>query len=626
MITEILIFLAVMVALIIYLNWRETSGFLWACIYVLIVAPLENLIPSYFVYAIFASAAGIGIVFECLHHFEKDPFSDIAFYKLFGKALNGFKYVLSIFGLRPKTAIINYQYTDVVQQAIGYLRNKDWVELESYLQQLEPNDRYRVIDSVVDVDDRPKALDQWLEALPHSALAHIVSGEHYIHWAWVARGGGVASTVSAADGDLFYERLSRGEAHLMRAIELDDQFAEPYVGLMIIAMGTGFERRQIWQYYAKALVRCENLYAAHSAMISAVAEKWGGEEGEMHAVAAKVAARAKNGSALVGIVAEAHIEQWLYLLMCEEEEAAASYFRQQSVRDDLRAGYEKLADTGPDTAAHVQALNNYAVCFYLAELNSLAKEAITKLDGNFVSAPWDYLSEPFIAHVDTAYAIDHVLKKLGIVTTDLPDLPSHKAQNAGKFSPVDASPVDDIDASIDYNRRVFKTPIIVPLSVLMVVVIYFGYAVIKFNGNDLGVFEGFKSYALTTFILCEIGLIGLVLTNRKFLINFLTRFPAIHNQESMDALKVIARTGMFSALIMFFFLGVGSLTAIMVILDGGWLQKLIVLAMTFYASFMCSTYSSYEKRVKEIECLDENFADELESVLNCWFHKTFPNF
>jgi len=160
----------------------------------------------------------------------------------------------------------------------------------------------------------------------------------------------------------------------------------------------------------------------------------------------------------------------------------------------------------------------------------------------------------------------------------------------------------------------------------MVIVIYFGYAFLKISGSDLGVLEGFKSYALPIFILCEIGLIGLVLTNRKNLINFLTKFPAIHDQESMDALKVIARTGMFSALFCFFFLGVGALTTVVVILEGGWLEKLLVLVLTFVASFSFSVYNGYEKRVKEIECLNERFSDELESVLHCWFHKTFPNF
>jgi len=242
------IYLAVLAGLYFYLNWRETSGFMWVCAYVLVLIPCENLLADYFVHAIFVTAATIGIVFECLKHFERDPFSEISFHKFARRVLNGIKLVLRILDIKPRTSTIDYQQADDAQQAIDLIRNQRWMELESYLQKMEVNDRHRVIESMVTESERPNALDQWLEAYPQSALAHISSGLHYIDWAWDARGGGLGSTVSDSDYELFYERLFAAKQHLEYSIELDDQFAEAYVGLMTIAMGSGIDRSEIWRW------------------------------------------------------------------------------------------------------------------------------------------------------------------------------------------------------------------------------------------------------------------------------------------------------------------------------------------------------------------------------------------
>ena len=616
-----------MAVLYFYLNWRESSGFLWICVYVLVLIPFEDYKPFNFIYAIFGTGAAIGITYEVLNYFGKDPFSEVSFHNLFQKALKLIGRVLKIVGVKPKVSIIDFQETEDAKKTIEYLRNSKWLELEAYLKHMESNDRNRVIESVIEVDGRPKALDKWLGERPHSAMAHIVSGLHYIHWAWEARGGGLGSTVSDKGIGLFFERLFMAKEQLERAIELENKYADPYVGLMTIAMGTGIEREAIWSYFAKALVHCENHYSAHSSMINAVAEKWGGEEGEMFVVAHQAASKAKEGSHLAGIIAEAHIEQWLYLLMCEEDEQAAIYFREQSVRDDLRNAYEKIRKTGLETAEHIQAFNNYAFCFYMADLNSLAKEVIVKLDGNYVEHPWDYLGSPFMANFDTAYAIDHAIEQLGVVTTDLPDIVVQKGlSKAGSDQQGDAAVTHLSEASDHHNRRVFKTPIVVPLSVLMVVVIYFGYPLLEFFGDTTGLLDNIKSRTLELFILCEIGLIGLILTGKKQLIKFLAKYPAIHNRESLEAFKVVARTNMFSALLCFTFLGAGALTGIMTIVNYSFFPSALVGILCIVASVAITIYNGYEQRMKQIECLDEELEDELESVLDCWFNKAFPNF
>ena len=176
------------------------------------------------------------------------------------------------------------------------------------------------------------------------------------------------------------------------------------------------------------------------------------------------------------------------------------------------------------------------------------------------------------------------------------------------------------------GQRVFKTPIIMPLSVIMVIVIYAGYSVFFITDQSVGVIEGLKTIAFELFLLCEFGLVSLLLYNRSQLQSFLNRYPAIDSSSSLEALKPIARTNMYSALFSLLFLGVGSLTAIISILHGTLLNSLIVVVLTLLASVVMARYTPLENRVKQIECLDSGLEGELNALLHCWMNKALPNF
>jgi hypothetical protein len=625
---EVIEYLALLAILYFYLNWRESSGFLWACIYVVVLWIIEEYTSIHFGYSIVAVGTGIGITFEILSYFEKDPFSEIRLIHGFHQILRFIDLTMKKLGVQPKTSIVDPRVALDASTAIELLDHCHWDELDSYLKDLSPNDRYRVIKAMVETSGRPKVFDQWLESSSQSAIAFIVSGHQYIHWAWEARGSGLGSTVSDKNIGLFFERLFLARESLEYAIELDNQYSDSYVGLMTIAMGTGIDREHIWRYFAKALVHCKDHYEAHRSMINAVAEKWGGKPGEMFVVARQATANAKLGSHLAGIVAEAHIEQWLYLSMCDKDEEADIYFREKHVRDELRVAYGQIKDSRSETAEMTAALNNFAFCFYLADLNDLAREVIEKLNNQFAKHPWEYLGNSFMANFDPAFAIDRVLEQLSVVTTDMPDVVVQRGLS-NSDAPAEQEAGNEVrinDVSDHYNRRVFKTPIVVPISVLMVILIYTGYSVMAILGESSSLLEGLKSETLILFVFFYIGLIGLIWSGRKHQIRFLDKYPAIHNEAALEEFKVIARTNMYSALLSFLFLGAGSLMAIMTIINYGWLERIVVFILIFTAGIMVNIYNGYEERMKQIECLDQGLEEELESVIDCWMNKAFPDF
>lgn len=176
------------------------------------------------------------------------------------------------------------------------------------------------------------------------------------------------------------------------------------------------------------------------------------------------------------------------------------------------------------------------------------------------------------------------------------------------------------------QRRVFSTPIIVPISVVMVVVIYFSYVFFFFNSEESGLFSLLTSVSFEIFILCEIGIVSAVIYNKKQLDGFLAEYPEIDSKLSIEKLKPIARTNMYSALFNLFFLGLGSLTAIMSILNHGLVKGVVVAILSIAAARMMKWYNSSEESIKQIKCTDQSLEIELKKILECWLHKPLPNF
>jgi hypothetical protein len=62
--------------------------------------------------------------------------------------------------------------------------------------------------------------------------------------------------------------------------------------------------------------------------------------------------------------------------------------------------------------------------------------------------------------------------------------------------------------------RVFKTPIIVPLSVIMVIIIHFGYIFLYASGIDQGFLSSVSEVSIEVLSLSEIGIISVIFHNK----------------------------------------------------------------------------------------------------------------
>lgn len=406
------LYIGFLAALYFYPQRMGSVGFIWLSIFVGLNWLVTEGLDINGVIASVAIGCSLLLTFEISRRFWEEPFSQANVHQFMRWVLEKIKYLLHLVGIKPKTQLIDYKDNEDSIEIARLMKEKKWNEAEAALRQMPDDHRYSVIESVTATESWSDVYDEWLENSSGSALAHIVSGFHYIAWAWEARGSSTADTVTNKGIQHFFHRLMRAKEHFERATQLENAFPEAYVGLITIAMGTGFERDRLGDYFVKALVLNRGHWEVHAKMVHALAEKWGGEPGEMFSLAYKASFNAPDDSALPGIVAVAHVEQWLYLAMCDLEDEHNQYFYKKDVLDDLLAAYKKMENISSYDHSHIQAMNMFAFCFYMGNQMSLAKATIKKLEGRFVNAPWYYYEKPFMALFDTGYTLDQVVSEI----------------------------------------------------------------------------------------------------------------------------------------------------------------------------------------------------------------------
>ncbi|MFK8012828.1 MAG: hypothetical protein AB8B80_12365 [Marinicellaceae bacterium] len=176
------------------------------------------------------------------------------------------------------------------------------------------------------------------------------------------------------------------------------------------------------------------------------------------------------------------------------------------------------------------------------------------------------------------------------------------------------------------NVRVFKTPIIIPISVIMVIVLYVGYALYFFTSEQAGSLANLKEISFEIFLMCEFGMISIIFYNKRKLQSFLSDNRVIDSVLTLDKLKPIIRTNMYSALFVFIFLGLGALTAIMAFIHNGIKIGIIVAVLSNLTFMVMKWYAPIEEQAKQIKSSDQLLEKELNDIIHSWMQNVFPKF
>jgi hypothetical protein len=125
------------------------------------------------------------------------------------------------------------------------------------------------------------ALGEWRDALPDSPYPLIALASAHVNWAWEARGGGVASTVTEEGWAKFSTRLDEAVRLVERAIQMGVADGEAYRIRTVIGMGQGASAQEMRDWFdsgRKIDPHYLPLYRQHAI---GLLPRWGGEPGEV---------------------------------------------------------------------------------------------------------------------------------------------------------------------------------------------------------------------------------------------------------------------------------------------------------------------------------------------------------
>ncbi|MCO5169671.1 MAG: DUF4034 domain-containing protein [Planctomycetes bacterium] len=151
-------------------------------------------------------------------------------------------------------------------------------------------------------------LDAWVAARPASAWALGARGELYIRWAWAARGGGYADTVSEDGWRLFGERLRRARQDLEAALELDPAADQAATSLVTVARGLNLPRSAALRWFEAARAAAPGRLQPYRMTLVYLMPKWHGDVEVMWAFARTAVAAHPDDPAFLLLLDEAHAE------------------------------------------------------------------------------------------------------------------------------------------------------------------------------------------------------------------------------------------------------------------------------------------------------------------------------
>ena len=241
-------------------------------------------------------------------------------------------------------------------------------------------------------------IEDWLAAEPSRPEPWMMRGLSRIGWAWEVRGSGRAEDVPEDAWPEFFGRLQLAEEDLQEAIQRNAKDALPWAYLLITGRALQVEVEELQRRYQEGRARAPESWQLSWLMLEALTEKWSGSHDLMFQFARDVSAAAPAGSGLHALVAEAHLQRWLYFRMEGDREGELAYYRSPEVQEELRQAWAR----GPGSPAfrkgrfapNQRAL--FAFAFSLGGDDASARAVFEHLD-RVTSDPWQHIGEPMEA-------------------------------------------------------------------------------------------------------------------------------------------------------------------------------------------------------------------------------------
>jgi len=245
------------------------------------------------------------------------------------------------------------------------------------------NERCYAIESLADWAGDPAWLREWEQR--GGTIARAVTAIHRVKWAWEARGGGYAPTVSDGAVTEFGQRLSLARQSLVTALEKDRKEASVVPWMLWYARGS-MEPGLADQAYAEGLRRAADLRALHSSRLLSLAPKWGGEVDAMFEFARRLAGSAPRASGAAVLTVQAH--DFVFEQLPPMSEHGKTYWLRPEVRSEVVEADTACRDAGLSEMNAVCVRNWLAYGLWRCGELALAKAHFEAIQAFPNSHPW----------------------------------------------------------------------------------------------------------------------------------------------------------------------------------------------------------------------------------------------
>ncbi|HEX8369474.1 MAG TPA: hypothetical protein VF604_13090 [Pyrinomonadaceae bacterium] len=220
-------------------------------------------------------------------------------------------------------------------------------------------------------------LNRWKEKFPESITARVALAESWIDYAWQARGGGFAYTVTDEGRRLFNERINFAEKELFEAKSLEQRCPHWFASLMVVGRTQGWDLEDFDGVYQEAVKFEPHYYYYALEKATYLFPRWHGSIGDWEAFVEQAANEAggTQGEILYYLVVSDYLRDY----------SDAPYDRSKLSMPRVNQGFYTLKKTyGADN----QRLNEFAK--FACRINDYltAHEAFEEIGGNWLEGTW----------------------------------------------------------------------------------------------------------------------------------------------------------------------------------------------------------------------------------------------
>jgi hypothetical protein len=229
-------------------------------------------------------------------------------------------------------------------------------------------------------DRHLKKISEWEEKKPDSVLPKAVKVSTLANYAWKARGGGWANSVTEEGWRLFGERLARAEQVLTDADRLPQTCPTLFKAGMTVALGNSWKRERMEALFRKCVKLFPDYMSVYESKYIFLMPRWGGAEGDAEAFLEESADKHGKGAEGDKFYARLLWNMGTYLDRKTFTDTAISWPR-------AKAGFEALLKEYPDS---LTVLTEYAKVAEYADDKTISRALLKKIGNRCDASVWNY--------------------------------------------------------------------------------------------------------------------------------------------------------------------------------------------------------------------------------------------